>query len=331
MKKINTEARRHRGLFLKILFSVSPCPRVSVFKNKTMITDLIHIDVEKQLMAASGAVTLKVQLIIQQGELLVLFGPSGEGKTTILRMLAGLLRPDKGTIRYGNTVWFDASAGIDLPPQQRHIGFVFQDYALFPAMTVAQNLAYAQPSPDKSEVNRLLALFGLGELANRKPSQLSGGQKQRVALARALASKPSLLLLDEPLSALDANMRRQLQDEIALAHRDQSTTTLMVSHDLAEVFRLASRVALLEHHTVARVGSPDSLFIDNRISGKFQIVGEVVRIEPHETMYLMTVVTGQNQLVKVMAFDNDIENIGVGDKVMVFTKALNPMVMKMEL
>lgn len=295
-----------------------------------MKTNLIHIDVEKQLMAASGAVTLKVQLTIQQGELLVLFGPSGEGKTTILRMLAGLLRPDKGTIRYGSTVWFDSSSGIDLPPQKRNIGFVFQDYALFPAMTVAQNLHFAQPVADKEEVIRLLTLFGLMELSNRKPSQLSGGQKQRVALARALASKPSLLLLDEPLSALDTNMRRQLQNEIALAHRDQNTTTLMVSHDLAEVFRLASRVALLENHAVTRVGTADSLFIDNRISGKFQIVGEVVRIEPHETMYLMTVVTGQNQLVKVMAFDNDIENIAVGDKVMVFTKALNPMVMKME-
>lgn len=287
------------------------------------------IDVEKQLVGASGMVNLKVGLQVCMQELMVLFGPSGEGKTTVLRMVAGLLKPDRGRITFGGEVWFDSSRRINLSPQKRGVGFVFQDYALFPSMTVKQQLAFAQPSPDKAQAAALLSLFGLSELSHRRPHQLSGGQKQRVALARALAAKPKLLLLDEPLSALDVHMRQTLQEVILLAHKHGQTTTLMVSHDLAEVFRLAHRVALLQNHTVSKVGKPDVLFIDNRISGKFQITGEVVHIEPHDSLFFVSIVTGQNQLVKVLAFANDIEGMALGDKVMVFTKALNPMVVKM--
>ncbi|MFT3738727.1 MAG: ATP-binding cassette domain-containing protein [Breznakibacter sp.] len=295
-----------------------------------MEKQLIKVDIEKRLVGASGVMTLKVRFEVVFNELMVLFGPSGEGKTTILRIIAGLLRPDHGQIVCGNVVWFDSSKSINMPPQKRGIGFVFQDYALFPFMTVRQHLAFAQKQRDERDIDHLLGLFGLTELAHRKPDQLSGGQKQRVALARALASKPKLLLLDEPLSALDIQMRQSLQEVILLAHKHGKTTTLMVSHDLAEVFRLADRVALLKNHEISCVGKPDVLFIDNRISGKFQLVGEIVRIEPHDSIFLMTIVTGQNQLVKVMAFANDIENLSIGDKVMVFTKALNPMVVKME-
>jgi molybdate transport system ATP-binding protein len=206
---------------------------------------------------------------------------------------------------------------------------MFQDYALFPNMTVEQNIQFAQPEKNNSIVNELLTLFGLSEFRKRKPNSLSGGQKQRVALARALARKPQLLLLDEPLSALDAEMRMVLQDEIARAHQLLGVTALMVSHDLNEVFRLASQVLCLENGTIVRSGKPEDVFSDNSISGKVQITGQIARIEKQDTVYIVTVISGGNQLMKVIAFENDLENLKIGDRVMVFSKAFNPIISKL--
>jgi len=172
-------------------------------------------------------------------------------------------------------------------------------------------------------------MFGLSELRKRKPIGLSGGQKQRVALARALARKPQLLLLDEPLSALDAEMRTTLQDEIAKAHQLLGVTTIMVSHDLNEVFRLASQVLCIENGTITRTGKPEDVFLDNSISGKVQITGQIARIEKQDTIYVVTVISGNNQIIKVIAFENDLENLKIGDRVMVFSKAFNPIITKL--
>lgn len=294
-----------------------------------MANDVIFIDVEKRMLTANGPMNLDIQATIPAGELVALFGESGAGKTTLLRILAGLVNPDKGLVRFGNTVCFDSAKRINILPQQRNISLMFQDYALFPNMTVEQNIQYAQPEKNKSTVNELLNLFGLSEFRKRKPNGLSGGQKQRVALARALARKPQLLLLDEPLSALDAEMRSTLQDEIAQAHQLLGVTTIMVSHDLNEVFRLASQVLCIENGAITRTGKPETVFSDNSISGKVQITGQIARIEKQDTIYIVTVISGNNHIIKVIAFENDLENLKIGDRVMVFSKAFNPIISKL--
>ena len=172
-----------------------------------MANDIIHIDIEKAMFTANGKINLTFKEIILAGEIVSIYGDSGAGKTTLLRMLAGLVKPDKGIIKFGDSVWFNSDKKINIVPQNRNIGLMFQDYALFPNMTIEQNISFAQTIKNEKAVLELLNVFGLFELRNRRPNGLSGGQKQRVALARALARKPKLLLLDEPLSAIDANLR----------------------------------------------------------------------------------------------------------------------------
>ena len=295
-----------------------------------MENDLIFIDIEKMMSTANGELNLSIQTSINQGDLVALFGMSGAGKTTLLRILAGLQNPDRGIVKFGNTVWFDSAKRINIPPQNRNISLMFQDYALFPNMTVEQNIHYAQSVKDSTSTNELLNAFGLTEFRKRKPTSLSGGQKQRVALARALARKPQLLLLDEPLSALDADMRMNLQNEIQHAHSMLGGTTIMVSHDLGEVFRLATHVLCIENGKINRSGIPDEVFSDNSISGKVQITGQIARIDKQDTVNIVTVISGYNQITKVIAFDNDMENLHLGDNVMVFTKAFNPIISKLK-
>lgn len=294
-----------------------------------MENNVIRIDIEKMMHTAHGAMKLSVNTSVEFGELVALFGESGAGKTTILRILAGLITPDKGQIRFGNTVWYNSEKKINLQSQQRNISFMFQDYALFPNMTVEQNIRFAQPVRNETEVIELLGIFGLSEFGKRKPNGLSGGQKQRVALARALARKPQLLLLDEPLSALDAEMRNMLQDEIIQAHQITRVTTILVSHDLNEVFRMATHVLCLENGAITRNGRPEEVFSDNSISGKVQITGKIARIDPQDTINIVTVISGNNQIIKVIAFDSDLENLKIGDQVMVYSKAFNPIITRL--
>lgn len=294
-----------------------------------MENNLISIDVEKMMQTAQGPMKLQVKTVINPGELLALFGESGAGKTTVLRILAGLVSPDKGLIKFGTEVWFDSENRINVSPQERNLSFMFQDYALFPNMTVEQNIHFAQPEKNLSSADELLTVFGLAEFRKRKPHGLSGGQKQRVALARALARKPKLLLLDEPLSALDAEMRHQLQDAIVQAHQLTGITTILVSHDLNEVFRLATQVLCIENGVITRSGNPEAVFSDSSISGKVQITGQIARIDKQDTINIVTVISGNNQVIKVIAFDNDLENLTIGDRVMVFSKAFNPIISKL--
>ena len=294
-----------------------------------MENDVIFIDIEKRMLTANGPLNLIVQTTIPAGELVALFGESGAGKTTLLRILAGLVTPDKGLIQFGQTVWFDSEKKINIPTQNRNISLMFQDYALFPNMTVEQNIQFAQFENNQSAVNELLNMFGLSELRKRKPNGLSGGQKQRVALARALARKPQLLLLDEPLSALDAEMRSVLQAEIAKAHQLLGVTTILVSHDLSEVFRLASQVLYIENGAITKAGKPEEVFSDSSISGKVQITGQIARIDKQDTIYVVTVISGNNQIIKVIAFENDLETLKIGDRVMVFSKAFNPIISRL--
>lgn len=221
---------------------------------------MLKIDIEREMLTSEGKNLLKVDLEIAENELLCLFGHSGAGKTTLLRILAGLFNPDRGFISFSGQVWYDSAKKINLSPQQRNVGYMFQDYALFPNMTVRKNIEFAQKTRNAEEVDTLLSHFGLEALQKQYPAKLSGGQKQRVALARALAAKPNLLLLDEPLSALDEEMRQSLQDEILKAHELLNSVTLLVSHDKDEVRKLATSVILLRNGAIIGQGEPEEVF-----------------------------------------------------------------------
>jgi len=216
---------------------------------------MLKINISHKMQTSEGKSMLEIDTEVSQQELLCLFGPSGAGKTTLLRIIAGLVKPDFGKISFEEKVWFDSESRINVKPQERNVGFMFQDYALFPNMTVEGNIRFAQKKKDLEEVAELLTLFDLNALAGRKPHQLSGGQNQRVALARALASKPALLMLDEPLSALDSEMRFSLREEIRKTHRKLNAITMMVSHDIPEVQSLASSVLMLKNGKMVELGS----------------------------------------------------------------------------
>ncbi len=291
---------------------------------------MISCHIEKVLSAAGGEMTLRLELELQKGELVTLYGESGAGKTSTLRMLAGLLVPDRGRIAVGGQTWFDSDRKVNLKPQERNLGFVFQDYALFPHMTVRENLEYGlKQRSDSALVPHLMDMVALSDLQDRKPDTLSGGQKQRVALARALAGKPELLLLDEPLSALDAKIRTKLQDAILALHREFGLTTLLISHDLGEIHKLSDRVLELEGGRVLRQGSPEQLFLGSEISGKFGFTGQVLRMEAAGVVHIVTILI-QNQLVKVVAQEEEIRDLRVGDRVLVASKAFNPVLYKLD-
>ena len=199
-----------------------------------------------------------VSFSVKQGELLALLGPSGCGKTTCLRLIAGFERPDKGDIR------IDGTSILGLPPERRGIGFVFQHYALFPHMTVAKNIAYGirfRSGIDvRARVGELLSLVHLEGRADRRPAELSGGERQRVALARALAPSPRLLLLDEPLSALDAALQEELRRELRRIQRAFSLPTVYVTHDQAEALAIADRIGVMNAGRIEQIGRPDEVY-----------------------------------------------------------------------
>jgi len=218
---------------------------------------MIDISLTKKLSGASGELNLCVKTQLSPGELITIYGPSGAGKTSILRMLAGLLDPDGGHIKVEQSIWFDKTRSINVRPQARNIGMVFQQYSLFPNMTVRGNLEFAlERGQSKSIVDELLQLTELEQLQNKRPGTLSGGQMQRIALARALIRKPKLLLLDEPLSALDTEMQSKMQDYILQLHQQFQLTTILVTHDLIEVIKMSNRVLILEEGQIRNDGVP---------------------------------------------------------------------------
>lgn len=288
----------------------------------------IELSVRKKLFTAAGEFPFMADLAIASGEMVSFFGPSGVGKTTMLRIIAGLTDADEGFVRVGGQVWYDSTDGTNLPPRRRKVGFVFQEYALFPNMSVRENLRFAQPKTDKRHIDELLDIFELSNLQHRKPGFLSGGQNQRVALARALARKPDLLLLDEPLSALDHEMRNTLQDEILEVHRLWGITTILVSHDLPEIFKLCNRVIAFRDGRVVDDGNPYDIFGRSKVSGKLQFVAEVLKVEKEDIVDVLTLLIG-NSPVKVAVCNNRQETFMPGDKALVVSKAFNPIIQKL--
>jgi molybdate transport system ATP-binding protein len=291
---------------------------------------MIAIQIQKKLHAAQGEMLLDLDLRLEQGKLFTFYGSSGAGKTSTLRILSGLLTPESGRIVVNDQVWFDDKKKINLKPQERKIGYVFQDYALFPNMTVLQNLEFALGSHSNRKIlAELVEIVELGNLQHRKPATLSGGQKQRVALARALVQQPEMLLLDEPLSALDRKIRSKLQDYLLSVHQQFKLTTLLISHDVGEIHKLSDWVFVLENGQVTQKGHPTDIFINKQVSGKFKFTGEVLKIEQEEVVYIVTVLI-QNQVVKVIAQNTEVSDIAVGDQVLVASKAFNPVIYKID-
>ena len=216
-----------------------------------------------------------ISLSVERGELLAILGPSGCGKSTLLRVVAGLLRPDRGIVKI---------SGRDMdgvPPRNRGIGFVFQDYALFPKMTVRDNVAFGLRVRKVASVDRnrktseMLEVVGLAEEADQSVETLSGGQRQRVALARALAVSPSLLFLDEPLSALDIKVRERLRREIAAVQKKVGITTLIVTHDQQEAMEMGNRVAVMNEGRIEQVASPREVYQEPATEFVAKFIGEV--------------------------------------------------------
>ena len=289
---------------------------------------MIEIDIHKRLLSTAGDFNLKVSCRINEGQLVSIFGSSGAGKTTILRLIAGLTQQDSGSISINNTIWFDATKRINLNPQKRKVGFVFQDYSLFPNMTVKENLEFAlNKGQSKNVINELIETIELTDLQDRKPETLSGGQKQRVALARAMVQKPSILLLDEPLSALDGEMRNKLQDYILKVHKKYNLTTFLVSHDISEVFKLSDHVIKLENGSILKQGTPEKVFLDNKTKGKYTTIGTILSIQPSDVINIVSVLSNNN-IIQVIATNEEAVNLSEGDKVTITSKAFNPIIQK---
>jgi len=207
--------------------------------------------------AAGFQMDAGLRVAFEKAPVLVLFGPSGSGKTTLLRLIAGLEEPDEGAIAFAGETWCDVGRRISLPPQRRRAGLVFQEYALFPHLTVAGNIAYAA---DGARARELVKRFGLEEFADRLPATLSGGQQQRVALARALAANPALLLLDEPLSALDAEARTRVRGELRRMLLAGGVPSIVVTHDRTEAIALGDAMAVMIDGRIRQTGSVSEVF-----------------------------------------------------------------------
>lgn len=290
---------------------------------------MIYLDFQKKLYSTQGEVLLKVQCSLKMRELITLFGKSGAGKTTILRILAGLTTPDFGIIKVQDSIWFSSKDKINIPPQKREIGFVFQDYALFPNMSIEENLLFALPKRgDKKHIEELLEIVELQKFRKVKPSMLSGGQQQRVALIRALVRNPKILLLDEPFSALDASMSQRLQEELLKIHQKFELTTFFVSHNLADVFYLSQYVLHLNNGVVDKQGTPSEVFLKDLPSGKFRQSGTIVEISVNGLVAIVRVLVG-NWSIEVVVSKSEGENLKVGDLVLVSSKAWNPIIVKL--
>ena len=277
--------------------------------NPRVVSDSSHgaglqVRVRRTLTSEDGGFQLNVAFAVEKG-ITILFGPSGAGKTTLLDSIAGLTDPDQGRIAVGERVLFDSEEGLNLSPTERRIGYVFQDLALFPHLTVEANVAYGlgglKSEDRKQRVAGALEALGISELRARRPAELSGGERQRVALARALVTQPSVLLLDEPLAALDMPVRMKIAEDLRKSIQALPIPVLYVTHSRDEVFMLGERMLMLERGKIIAEGTPHQVMSAPRSETVAQLAGfenvfdaEVISI--HEERGTMTCLIGGNKL-----------------------------------
>ncbi|EGC9542238.1 sulfate/molybdate ABC transporter ATP-binding protein, partial [Campylobacter jejuni] len=285
---------------------------------------MIKIDIKLPINTAKGKKQLELNTCLKANEITAIFGESGAGKTTLLKIIAGLIKPEFGRIEVGDELWLDTQKNINLAIQKRKIGFVFQDYALFPNMSVKENISYAATS--KQKVEELLSLMNLENLAKIYPKNLSGGQAQRVALARALAREPQILLLDEPLSALDFKMRSFLQDELVKILQHFKITTLLVSHDLAEIYKLSHRILELSDGKIIKDARTNEFFTSSNLSAKLRLSATLLEIKKSDILMIFTLLLNQD-IVKITLSEEEFlrtyKNVKIGDTLLLSIKAFN--------
>ncbi|MCI6988863.1 MAG: ABC transporter ATP-binding protein [Campylobacter sp.] len=274
---------------------------------------MIEINCQKKL---SDHFSLDANLKIQKGDFVCLYGKSGSGKTTLLGIIAGFIKPDSGCIKFNSKTLFDDR--IFIPPQKREVSYLFQDYALFENMSVLGNLLFAKK--DRVLAEKLLDLVELKELKNSNVTKLSGGQKQRVALARALMRSPEILLLDEPLSALDSVLRTKLQEFLLKIHSEFGMTIVLVSHDASEIYRLANLVYKMENGQITGVGTPSEILLKTSGSRKLSFSARVESIQITPTVAIVVASIGSS-LCEVVLSPNEASGVKVGDMVNLSTKA----------
>lgn len=282
---------------------------------------MIELDFCKTLNGANGKFVLEIKEDIQFGSRVAFFGKSGVGKSTILKILAGLQNIESGKVVVDGEVWNDTR--FTLSPQKRKIGFVFQDYCLFPNLSVFENITYSK-SVDLLRAKRLIEIMELGALCDFKPSKLSGGQAQRVAIARALASSPRILLLDEPFSALDHQIKNKLYSEVLLLQKELGFALILVSHDVGEVYRLSEEVIFLEEGKVSFRASAKKAFEKSSVC----LLAEVLEIRCKELVCEVCVLVG-GEVLSFVANPCELEGIEVGESVEIVLKAFSPMIKKL--
>lgn len=276
---------------------------------------MITIDCKKKI---SDDFSIDARLEINKGSFVCLYGRSGSGKTTLLRILAGFLRADSGSIKDGDRVLQEGNEFLSAG--KRRIGFLFQDYALFENMSVTGNLLFARNDPQKAAM--LLEILELSEFTKSGVEGLSGGQKQRVALARALMQEPEILLLDEPLSALDFTMREKIQEYLLKIHEQFHQTVILVSHDVSEIYRLCKRVYEMKDGRIVRTGTPEEIFLKTSGSQKFSFAGKIVDLQARDGVKVAVVAIG-SQLCEVVLSNAEADGLQVGDEVKTGAKAFN--------
>lgn len=277
------------------------------------ILELSHLT--KRFAAGRAPAVDGLTLAVEPGQILALLGPSGCGKTTTLRLIAGFERPDAGRVVIRGRVVADGPAGAFVPPEERGVGVVFQDYALFPHLTVQANVAFGVrdlPRDRRRErVRAVLDLVGLADYAGRYPHELSGGQQQRVAVARALAPAPALMLLDEPFSNLDADLRAQMRDEVEKVLRGTGTTAVFVTHDQEEAFTIADVVGVLDRGRLEQLASPEAIYHHPATPFVAEFVGAAD--------FLPGIVTSTGIVTEIGVFGN-VEGREPGEKVQVMIR-----------
>jgi molybdate transport system ATP-binding protein len=273
---------------------------------------------------------LDVDLNLEEGKVYGVFGESGSGKSSFLRIIAGLEKPVEAEIVFkGRTFYKNSKA--DLAPELRNCSMVFQQYLAFENMTVFENLKFSKKEKVQSgfpDIDELLDHLELADFRNQKAANVSGGQRQRLALARALMAKPDLLLLDEPFSAQHHTLRKKLQQYLLDLQKRIGFTVFIVSHQLTELLLLAENMMIMDAGRVLQFGSPRELFMSGISSSRFSLQGEVIDIHQRDIVWIATVLVS-GQLVEVVLDPNELQSIGIGDQVLVSAKAFNPSVKKL--